>query len=83
MTDPVSIDLTPVQVRRLEQASAAVARAYEVFAEPLRQTREAEDGLRAAYAAIIEAAGQSTDEGTWEIVEDGDAVRLVQRGGTS
>lgn len=75
---PAEIDLTPAEVLRLERASAAVSRVYEVYAGPLREVQVAESALHEAYAEVIEAHGHKLNGQRWEVVQDGDAVRLVE-----
>lgn len=74
------IDLTPVQVRKLEQSRAEYSRLVSLYEKPLAEVEQAFQAMQAVFASILEAHGQEANGETWDIREEGDAVRLVKRG---
>ena len=75
----MSIELTPTQVRHIEQARAEYARLMALHAQPLAQVDAAYRGMIETFGKVLEAHGEKVNGETWEIEEDGDVVRLVKR----
>lgn len=77
--NPGVVYLSAAAALRLERARGEYARVCAQHAQALEETQAAYGAMQKAFASALESGGAAPDGAVWEIVEEGDMIKLVRR----